>query len=1771
MRKSALRKGALNLKTLLRRRESVIASAELIKTFDENFEVSQINQVALRIERLDELFRKFESVQDEIELIEDREEKFLDDREQFQDKYFELKASLMGKLPQTAPVLQSAPLVQTPPVHVNPTMSVKLPELRIPEFSGKPEQWIEFRDLFKAVIHSNTQLSAVQKLHYLRSSLAGDASRLISSTALTADNYPIAWKIITDRYENKNYLVKQHMTALFKTPPAKKGSAAALDELADEFNRHVRILDKLEDVNDHWNSFLVERLSSLLDGKSLLEWETQCKEEETPKYDDLLDFMHKRSRTLQKCSAFVNTPVENISKPVKGKASSSHVASESVSKCPGCKNSHPLTQCEMFQKLTPNNRFDFAKSHRLCINCLRGGHMAKECRSGLCRICGKKHHSLLHLPTVTSIPAAVSTSDEEGTSHTRIAVCATPATTSKSEVSYSGAMVPSVVPTHTLPQAIKSVSRRPLSISTSVESPPSSSPVVSYGPFESEPLPYSSHVPAASLTQSNEPHQATIFLSTAVVRVRDINGAYHYARALLDSGSQSNFVSESLAQKLGLKRSRINLPISGIGQATVSVHFKVDVMIASRFGNFEHLLDCLVLPRLTVCLPSRHVDIDLAEHFKTLLGYVVSGKAHTPTPGLVSCHLVTDQDLNDQLARMWEVDDFDVGKALTQEEREVEHHFTRNVTRSGDGRYTVRLPLRQSMLPLLGDSYSSALHRLLMIERRFAKNSSLREEYIRFMDEYVNLGHMEVVIRVAGPQFFLPHHAIHRPESSTTKTRIVFDASSKATGHLSLNEVLQTGPIVQPPLISTVINFRMPKFVFTADAEKMFRQVWIHPEDRKFQQILWRRDPSQPVQTYQLKTVTYGLTSSPYHAAAVLNKLAEDEGQKYPLAAPVVKERFYVDDVLAGGDDPGEVAETCRQLQALLAKGGFTLRKWCTNDSRVLQHIPSELWENASQIEIGQSHLTKTLGLLWDASSDCFRIKIPSLTELNGVTKRVVVSEMSQLFDPLGFLGPVVINVKMFIQELWTKCLSWDEELSDEDSNWWQNFRVELPILAKLTVPRCVLPNQQREYQLHCFSDASQRGYGSCVYVVGQNASGEIERHLLIAKSRVAPLRGLSIPRLELCAAVLGSQLVQKLRTTEFVVASATFWTDSTVVLHWIRSVSTKWKVFVSNRIAEVQGLTRGSQWRHVPTHLNPADRISRGVRPTQIQEDTLWWHGPNFLAGPKEDWPEILPNSSDIDVIQERRQIIALTSIVVDNSIFYRYAELGRLLRISAWCIRFAANCRRQKDERNFERITPHEIDSALKILVRKAQVTVFHREIIQLELQRRDSNYTVELDNKSPLKHLNVFLDINSLLRLDGRLRNASIPYDSKYPMILPADHRLSLLLARSLHLQTAHSGPSLLLATMRQRFWPLRGRQLVRKIVRYCITCFKCRPPNMHQQMAPLPAVRVVPSRVFSKAGLDYCGPFLIRPLYGRGANVKMYIAVFVCLAVKAVHFEIVPDLTSAACINAITRFVSRYGRLLELHCDNATAFVGADRELRAARARYLQQFQTNEWENYCLDSGIEFHFIPARSPHFGGLWEAGVKSFKYHFRRIFGNRSYTLDEFSTAAAHIECILNSRPLTPLTDHPDDLDVLTPGHFLIGEPMFSIPQPDVSDVNLTRLSRLQEMQRLKQDFWNKWSRDYVSQLHQRSKWKTAVTNVRKGALVLLKQDGLPPFMWNLGRVVETYVGSDGLVRVVLVRTGQGTYKRAITEVRVLPLENEGNHEHRVLGEDNGVSQPPQ
>ena len=362
--------------------------------------------------------------------------------------------------------------------------------------------------------------------------------------------------------------------------------------------------------------------------------------------------------------------------------------------------------------------------------------------------------------------------------------------------------------------------------------------------------------------------------------------------------------------------------------------------------------------------------------------------------------------------------------------------------------------------------------------------------------------------------------------------------------------------------------------------------------------------------------------------------------------------------------------------------------------------------------------------------------------------------------------------------------------------------------------------------------------------------------------------------------------------------------------------------------------------------------------------------------------------------------------------------------------------------------------------------------------------------------------------------------------------------------LHQDTLHAGPTLLLATARQQVWIIGGKHAARQVVRNCTTCSRWKGQTFGQKMGNLPAARLQGLRAFHTVGIDYAGPITLKYRKGRGVPThKGWICVFVCFTTKAVHLEAVSDMTSEAFIAAFRRFVSRRGKPAHIHSDNGSNFVGAEKELRLLFDQENQQQLTQ----VAADQGIQWHFIPPAAPHMGGLWEAAVKSAKFHLRRIFKEALLSYEELSTVLCQIEACLNSRPLCPLTEDPSCDDALTPGHFLIGQPLNAAPDPFLTTLKENSLSRWQYCQRLTQLFWQRWSNEYLSTLQQRNKWRTTQGDACEGQLVVVKDDNQPPNKWKLGVIATVHPGKDERVRVVTVRTAQGEFQRPI--VKLIPL----------------------
>ncbi|XP_071576010.1 uncharacterized protein [Temnothorax nylanderi] len=991
--------------------------------------------------------------------------------------------------------------------------------------------------------------------------------------------------------------------------------------------------------------------------------------------------------------------------------------------------------------------------------------------------------------------------------------------------------------------------------------------------------------------------------------------------------------------------------------------------------------------------------------------------------------------------KFWEIEELPSRKILSPEEEECEKHFQRTIQRLPSGHYSVGLPFNDQK-EKLGESYGTALRRFLELEKRLIKDPKLYEEYRKFLNEYEALGHMT---QVEDPNlkngYFLPHHAVVKESSTTTKVRVVFNASAKTTTGVSLNDVLLTG-LVDQDLFSIVMRFRLHPIVITADIEKMYRQVYIHKEDRKYQRIIWRNKPEEPLQIKELNTVTQGMTSAPYQATSSIKQLSKDEAKRYPEVSKIIIEDIYVDDVLTGAKTVEQAKILKKQLTDLLSSGGFHLRKWASNHP----HLEEQETDNGAEehINLDSQNIQKTLGIFWNPHQDCFLYRITIQPIEDKVTKRSILSQIASLYDPLGLLGPVFVKAKILLQALWKLQLTWDEAVPEEIYTAWKTFQDQKGELNNITFPRQVCIAQYESLQLHGFADASETAYGACLYI---RSSNDQQSHVVLvcSKSRVAPLKRLTLARLELSAALLLKQLCETALNAfiNITYERIILWLDATIALHWIHTQPHRLKTFVANRVAAIQEIKFQVEWRHIASRDNSADLVSRGVLPSDLVDNALWINGPGWLKEDESNWPNSFPTMTEIP---EQRTTISLKT-EQSFDLLRQFSSFTMLRRVVAWCLRFINNCRtKDKIEGSLSSI---ELTRAMTSIIKLVQIESFAIEIHRLETGR-------PLKQNSNLMSLHPILDSNGVMRVGGRLMHADLTYEQKHQIILPGKHHVTDLIIRDAHITQLHAGPQATLYCIRQKFWPVRGKSRIRKIVHECMTCFKAKPKMVEYEMGNLSKDRFESTRPFSNSGIDYCGPFWIKEKKQRNRNkVKVYVSIFVCLSTKAVHLELVSGLTTEEFIAALKRFFSRRGKANLMLSDNATNFVGARNELRELYDFVNTQAHKEGTTRWLSEQEVSWKFIPPRAPHFGGIWEAAVRSFKHHLYRISKNTLLTFEQFNTLIIEIEAVLNSRPLTPLSSEPDDLNVLTPSHFLIGGLLSSVPEVDFTDTPSNRLSQ--------------------------------------------------------------------------------------------------------------------
>lgn len=1691
----------VQLKELLVTKKHIEAQLLRFEDFVRNYDNTQSDLLLLKLRRAEGWLEEFGKVFTSLKALSTEVDETTFDEEfiEFEDKYDEIICIARRLIPRSDDTSSSATGNLSSRTGVQGSLMsetriearIKLPSLGLPEFKGNYEDWAEFNDTFEGIVTNNPNLTSAQKLQYLKSSLKGEAAKVVQALKICDANYEVAWTLLKRRYNLRNLIAEGHMNAMLELPKLSKENASQLRSISDIVTKSLRGLEAAGINTENWDTLLIHIIISKLDPVTFREWKTRLQPDDLPKLVEFNEFLEERCNLLESLNQKQASDGEQKRFPKKTNlAVTSKV-------CELCNQPHLVSECPTWNSLTSDARINNAKLHRLCFRCLMPWNRKHFCKRNSCTKCRGNHHTLLHV----DIPV------------------------------------------------------------TSSESPGTSS--------KSSPGP-------SIATAAVKVSEVQVLLSTARVILKAENGNQITCKALLDCAAQSNFIRTRVSRWLKLNEESLKTTICGINARELDIHSQVSVNLKSSFGGFERSITCLVIDEITGRIPGsafpqlelpRHIrladpnyhipeDIDLllgADVFwqvleerrvdlgpislrQSTLGWLITGSV-SPGPVKRNSRAVVNVALTDQVSKFWQIEHVIESDPWSLEQRGCENQFVETIRRDASGRFVVTIPLKASQ-SLLGNSFEQAKKRFFNLEKRFRQDAEFHQLYSDFMKEYCQLGHMTLVnddrFRV-----YLPHHGVLKPTSTTTKLRTVFDSSAKTSTGYAFNEIQMVGPTIQEDLMTVLLNFRLPKYAVTADAEKMYRQILVEPNQRHLQSILWRATESQPLQVFELNTVTYGTASAPYLATRCIKQIALDIESEFPTVAKAISRNMYVDDFLGGADTLEDACNLVTNLRSTFESYGLKLRKWLASDPSLLKKVSKEIVEEDLVID-NKDFQVKTLGVVWKYLEDNFTYQIhincPAMAN-----KRNLLSFIAKIYDPLGWVSPCVMVAKLLLQELWRGNLSWDELLPDQLLLKWTEFVKYLPQLNQVKIPRRITQDEADWLDMHGFADASKVAFGACVYIAS-GCGSNVTIRLVCAKSRVAPLNSATIPRLELCAAALLSRLVHKLRLKlDLKFRRIILWTDSTIALSWIRTEPYKLKEFVANRVAQIQELNVTNDWRHVASEDNPADLISRGMRCDKILESDLWWTGPTWLKKDELNWPQpTLQVTSDLlETKSEVKMVMATMK-----------PEINPLLRISNFKLMLRVSCRilrwveftRNKGICISSPISPAELDRVLKLLIKREQEVFFKKEFAEI----RTNGF---VSKGSSLFRIHPFIDADGLLRVSGRLSHSYLDYEMKHQIILPFQSEITRRIATTEHQRMLHCGGQQLLYTLRERYWPIKGRVLSKEIVRKCIKCFRCNPKSQIPLFGNLPKERVSPLPPFTNTGIDYGGPFQLRDRSGRNYKIlKGYLCVFVCFSSKAIHLELVSDLTAEAFVACLRRFISRRGKPKTIFSDNATNFVGSNNMLQEMSK--MLEANKQHISNVLVEEGVEWRFIPPRAPNFGGLWEAGVKSVKRHLKRVLGETLLKFEEFYTLLTQIEAILNSRPLSPLSTNPEDLNPLTPGHFLILRPLVSLIDERLIDVKVGRLSRYQLVQQVVQNFWNRWRKEYLNEL-QYTNGTREPSNIQPGSLVIVKEDNVPPCRWKLARVCSLECDSNNIARVAQIKTSAGKFRRPVSKLCLLPLND--------------------
>ena len=1721
--------------------------------------------------------------------------------------------------------------------HQQLTAAMTLPQPTITKFTGDPIEYKTFVMAFDTRIRSKATTSS-DLLYYLNQHLEGEPADLIQGCLHMAPEagYTEARRLLQKEYGDPYKISTAYLNKIIHWAPVRYDDNQGLKRLSIFLTKcniamksisYMRVLDHAPNMQS-----VVSKLPANLQAK----WRDQVLKKKRRKdgvscFADLAEFVEYASESAndpvfgkealskskedvkpkekeppskgkrpprkpvvpwrQKETSFVTTPLGAVKPPaVYGAGPPSNYGHPP---CHLCSRTHDLDDCDLFNKKTPELKRAFLRERNMCFGCYGTNHISRNCPNRRkCKYCGRLHPSALHISGFQIPPRDNSKQENDK-------AVGNACTNLQSTSCNTARPAESVVLHAILPVRVKKKG--------------SNETITTYA-F------YDNGSSGCCLTESLREKMAVDGERTQLQL-----GTMH-GQSLITTTVVSDLVVTDMEGKnpveLPQSYTRFEIPVT-----------EQQIPTPEEVKRWEHLRS--VAEKIPEFIPNLEIGLLIGSNCPAAMeplevvpsgdkgpyamrlrhGWTLSGPLYVEnvsSPGNVTCHRITVREVESvkqvispqAIQQMFELDFNDHKSSpdeygYSQEDKKFISRIKENVHHR-DGHYVIPLPFRDPHVTMPNNRVQ-ALKRATWQRKKMLRDESYRNDYVNFVNEMIAKGYSQQVPddrleASPGKVWYLPHHGIYHPRKPQ-KIRVVFDCSARHEG-TSLNDQLMSGPDLTNSLVGVLTRFRQEPVAFMADIEAMFHQVQVPDDQRDFLRFLWWPDGNLelPIQEYQMTVHLFGAASSPSCCNFALKETAKDtEPESGPLAADTIRRHFYVDDCLRSVEDEQTAIELIQGVRQACQHGGFNLTKFTSNSRAVLESVPTEKRsKEARDLDLGYDRLPveRALGVQWCVESDVFEFRI--VVNDKPPTRRGILSVISSVYDPLGFASPFTLPAKKILQDLCREDIGWDDTIPDQYQTRWAKWLSELPLLERFKVNRCVKPPEfgtVTSQQVHLFSDASSMGYGTVAYLRLCDESNRIHCTFLMGKARLAPIKSVTIPRLELTAATISIRVGEMLKREVDGDPEFVYHTDSTTVLRYIANERQRFHVFVANRVQLIRDHSHLNQWKYVDSKENPADDASRGLNGLALLEGQRWLEGPEFLWKPKSEWPQqpfTLGQVPDDD--PEVRKVTTSSAVSisqVDNAtikLINSFSDWHRLRRAVAVFLRVKETLRKRRNERldvksgatsgdrnladqrppattkttKFKSaLEPHspltvqDLATAELAILKFVQASAFSKEIHALkegEKNKLRGQKKGGIKNDSPIRRLDPFLD-KGILRVGGRLRRADLPLETKHPAILPRKSHVTTLLIRHAHKRLGHAGRSHVIANLRERYWIIKVNAAVRHVLSKCVFCRRNHGKPGEQKMADLPRDRISPAPPFTYTGVDYFGPFLIKE--GR-KEVKRYGALFTCLVSRAVHIEVASTLESSSFIQALRRFIARRGPVREMRSDNGSNFVGAHNELLQA----IQEMDHEEIRAKLQRENIDWIFNPPAASHMGGVWERQIKSTRKILAGLMDEYGHCLDEesFRTLMCEVEAVINSRPLTTVSGEPDDLEPLTPNHILTTKSTVILPPPgefQKNDVYMRR--RWRRVQYLANLFWTRWKKEYLVVMQERRKWQHPQRSLVEGDVVIIREENVPRNAWSLALVVRVEPDAQGLVRSVVVKTRETMLRRPINKlVLILPKEEQ-------------------